>query len=237
MLNFYSCGCTSRGDVHILSKCEEHGGFIVALQKDQVNKVRCFTSDCGIRIRHQNLQDVTAACVEKEIRFDLICSYPEHGAFYAHNALLEDGWRRKINPVMGDLYTLLKNKGHLLFVVEQTLLARVLYDCIMAGFHLNSITIVSSTVMMEKHHEQTPENYIYKFAVLFSKSGTDFTLPEYSRFSELADLLSELEPKRLLETSCIHTPFLKIATKTLGVCENYNRYVELKRKLCSNSTS
>lgn len=236
MLNFYSCGCTSRGHVPITARCGEHNGYIVALQKDQVTKKRSFRSD-GIHIRHHPLSDVTEACLEKGITFDLICSYPEHGSFYAHDSLVENGWRRKLNPLMPDLYSVLREDGHLLFVVEQTMLARALYDSLMAGFVMNSICIVSSTIAFEPIHEKIPEMYTYKFAILLSKNGSDFKLPDYARLADLPSLLKKLKPRRVLETSCIHTPFLHIAPKTLGVCENYNRYVEIKRKLCQNSQS
>lgn len=233
MLNFYSCGCTAIGDVPILSRCGLHGGHVVALVKDQVNQIRSFRSG-DIRIKHKPLPAVIADCRSKNIAFDLIAAYPEHASFYAHDSLVEKGWRRKINPLIGDLHSLLTDDGHMLLIIEQTLLARALYDCFMSGFELNSVTLVSSVIAHEPYHKLWPEFYVYKFALLFSKHGEGLQLPEYVPMSKLHKHLEPLRPKKLLELSCIHPPFLHLADKTLGVCENYSRYVKLKAQLCES---
>lgn len=233
MLNFYSCGCTSDDDVSALSRCEEHGTHLVATVRDQVQKPRSFRVD-NLRIRHHSLDETLATISEKKIKFDLICSYPEHTPLYAYNQL-ESGWTKTVNPLMGKLYDALHDDGHLVFVVEQALLARILFDCTMSGFCLNSISVVSSLVPIEPYHANWPEFYVYKFAVLFSKHGSGSKLPEYMRLSRLhIRLRKKFRPNRVLETSCIHAPFLHIASNTIGVCENYNRYEKLKRELCQD---
>lgn len=231
MLNFYSCGCTADGDIPVLSRCGEHNGYVVAAVRDKVLKRASFRVD-DLRIRHHPLKETLATIREKKIKFDLICSYPEHAHLYAYNSM-DEGWRLRVNPQLGELYDSLTNDGHLVFVVEQTLLARVIYDCLMHGFCMNSVSVVSSIIAYEPLHEKWPEFYVYKFAVLFSKSGTDAKLPSYMRLSKLhLRLKKKFRPRRVLETSCIHTPFLHIAPKTIGVCEDYNRYSKLKRELC-----
>lgn len=232
MLNFYSCGCTARGDIPILSRCGEHNGHVVALIKDQVVQRKSFKVD-NLWVKHQPLKEVLNNCIDKKILFDVVCSYPEHGSFYAHDALVEDGWRRKINPILPDLYSILKDDGHLVFIVEQTLLARLLYDGLMAGFTINSVSITSSLIAYEPYHTYFPEMYVYKFAVVFSKLGGEFKLPEYIAMSKIHRKVRKLKPDKLFETSCIHTPFLSIAKKTLGVCENPLRYFKLKKGIAA----
>jgi hypothetical protein len=174
------------------------------------------------------------ALKEKNITFDLICGYPEHGDFFAYNAL-ESGWAKRSVPAIPKIVDALTEDGHLLLVIEQALLSRVIYDCLMVGLHLNSVSIVSSKIAYEPYHEKWPEFYVYKFAVLFSKEHSDTMLPEYKQLAKLHKTVKRLlEPRRVFDISCIHTPFLHIASqRTLGVCENYNRYSKLKRELCT----
>ena len=231
MLNLYSCGCTVAGDVPILSRCSEHNTFIVSALVDKVGKRRSFRVE-NKRIRHYPMREALESFNSKNIKFDLICGYPDHNPLHAYNAL-ESGWSILRNTEFDDLYLALKSDGHMLLVVEQTVLSRTLYDALLAGFNLNSVSIVSSPTPILPLHKNWPEFYVYKFAILFSKNGSSVKLPDYMRLSKVhVKLRKLLQPKRLLELSCIHKPFLQIADENIGICEDLDRYTNLKRELC-----
>lgn len=233
MLNLYSCGCIQHGDVPVLSRCEKHNCYLVGTLRNKVAKRRSFRVD-DLRIRHHPLSETLETLQEKRIRFDLICSYPEHDPLHAYNAL-ESGWHTSINPMFVELNNVLAPEGHMLLVVEQTLLAKVVYDCLLSGFTLNSISIVSSPAAIIPLHVNWPEFYVYKFAILLSKKGSGITLPGYLPLAKVHKRLKKLfEPRSVLDTSCIHNSFLSIADKTIGVCEDEKRYIRLKRELCKN---
>lgn len=230
MLNFYSCGCTAQGDVPAISRCAEHNGWIVATVKNEVTKKQMVKAN-GTTLAHAPVEEVLQKCIERKMHFDLICSFPEHAVFYAMNSVLQDAWRQKINPIMPLLYQCLSKKGHMVFIVEQSLLARLLYDGAMAGFEINSTTLISSSIKEEPLYKQKfPELHVYKFAVVFSKGGK-YSLPDFLPLRKLARRLARLEPRRVLDISCIHTPFLELGERRVGICENYQRYSKLKREL------
>lgn len=232
MINFYGCGCSVIGlNVSPVSRCEEHGRPYVSSIRNKVSKPRAFKSD-ELRIRHHSLDATFAAIREKQIKFDLICGYPDHDPIYSYNALEPHGWPIVQNPLFAQMFNSLTDEGHVLLVIEQTVLARVLYDATMCGFKTNSISIVTCLKPMMPIHTNWLEMYVYKFAVLLSK-GTEHKMPRYMRMPKIhIKLRKKFQPRKVLDISCLHKPFLRIAPKTIGVCEDESRYLELKRKLC-----
>lgn len=129
MINLYSCGCHATGDIPIMTRCEQHNGWIVAAieqaRRKEVLKTRRVT------VWHDTLYNNLRRLPDQH--FHHIFAYPEHDLLYAYSHMTPKAWREANIELFAQIKRLLKPGGYATLIVDYGALHTVLYQAAMVG--------------------------------------------------------------------------------------------------------
>lgn len=229
--NVYSCGCTARS-VPILSRCKDHDGMVVAVHDEIVGDdvaTTYRTPDKNLTLVHSSL--IAGMKKIKDERAGLVLTYPSHVAFAARDNIVTTSFCDFPDKYFPECYRILKDDGHVVLIVESFILSSVLYCASMAGFKVNSVSLVAMTLMDEPMAAKfIREWYYYKHCVVLSKHGDGYTLGNF-KMKATTNIAKKFNPSGVVvDTSCIHWPFALQSAKThktIGIVSNPRRYTNI----------
>lgn len=133
MISLYSCGCHATGDIPTLSRCEEHGGYVVVCHNHSVQKRSLKKGRAILRLDTllHNLRRL------KDNRYSYIFAYPEHHVMHAMAHMTPKAWRDTDMEMMGHLYRVLKPGGYISIIVDPSVSNTVLYQAAKLGFKVD----------------------------------------------------------------------------------------------------
>lgn len=241
LLNVYSCGCTAL-DVPPLSRCKTHSGHVVAAAANFAGPRRSFLSDDK---RVAILYDSTVEGMRrlKDASVGLIFSYPDQFLFTVRSLIDPASFLHFPDTYFPECRRVLRPYGSAVLIVETFALSAVVYCAHMAGFRVDSTSVVRLPIIDEPLvSDFVNEYYVYKACVTLSlrnspSSGQvrDMSLKSSPR------LIDRLYPGKglILDTSCIHYPFVMSArktAKTVGIITDLRRYRAMRRLIKSLDT-
>lgn len=133
MISLYNCGCYAVGDIPVLSRCEEHNGYVVVCHNQNVGTDRFVHRDMTLwqgTLLH-NLRRLKAE------QFSYIFAYPEHNELSASQWMTPDGWLRMRLEWMAHLKRVLKPGGYISMIVEPSVTHTVLYQAALLGLRVD----------------------------------------------------------------------------------------------------
>lgn len=133
MISLYNCGCYAVGDIPVLSRCEEHNGYVVVCHNQNVGTDRFVHRDMTLwqgTLLH-NLRRLKAE------QFSYIFAYPEHNELSASQWMTPDGWLRMRLEWMAHLKRVLKPGGYISMIVEPSVTHTVLYQAALLGLSVD----------------------------------------------------------------------------------------------------
>lgn len=235
MLNVYSCGCTAL-DVSVVSQCEEHGGYVVAATEDvvpQSNRKAFMTKDKSAILFYTNLLEGMRKLSAGST--GLIFSYPDHFHFYTREFVATEAFRDFPDRYFPECRRILRKDGHIALIVEHTILSSVVYCARLSGFKLDDYFLVPMYISdLSLKHSFVDKYATYKAALVFSRNGESSNKKCANLKGFERHALSLHHKGLILDTSCIHYPFLVKSSKkskSVGIVSNYKRYTALKQKL------
>lgn len=155
MISLYNCGCYAVGDIPILSRCEEHNGFVVVCHNQNVKEERFVHRDMTLwqgTLLH-NLRKLKAE------QFSYIFAYPEHSELYASQFMSPLGWRNMRLEWLAHLKRVLKPGGYISMIFDPAVTHTVLYQAALLGL---SVDVRPHT---SEHYTKEPySTHSYAFA-------------------------------------------------------------------------
>lgn len=242
-LNVYSCGCTAM-DVSVVSTCDEHGGYVVSATDDVIGRSdrRSFmTKDKSSILLYA---DVLGAMRKlKDSSVGLVLSYPDHFFFYVRSLTNDKAFRDFPDSYFTECRRILARDGHIVLVVEPAIITSVVFCAAMSGFQIANQFLIRMRIV---DHVETDKDSIgdngYRAVLFFSRTGQDIEHEVRTVKDVRSAALSLHKSGLILDTSCIHHPFVVSArkkAKTIGIVSGRRRYEALKSrlaKLCNNKS-
>lgn len=131
MINQFSCGCVMVGDVPTVTRCEDHGGYIVACHNQNVPERRYRNKGGDLNIWQgtllHNLRRLKDQC------FSFVFAYPELNILSPMSWLTHEAWRNTDMEMFRHLKRILKPGGYISFVVDPSVLHTVTYQASKVG--------------------------------------------------------------------------------------------------------
>jgi len=133
MISYFNCGCHATGDIPILSRCEEHNGFIVVCANHDVKHQR-FSNAYGTVWQGTLLHNLRKL---KDAQFSYVFAYPEHHVLNAMNWFTPKAWRDTDMELMHHLKRILAPGGYISFIVDPSVSHTVLYQAYKLGMKVD----------------------------------------------------------------------------------------------------
>lgn len=237
MLSVYSCGCSAR-NVPPVSRCLEHNGHVVVSMDRDVPRHRRASKkskDGRLLLLYDSLQGGMSRLKDNSV--GLVLSYPDHFPFAARESVFGSAFLSFPDPYFTECRRLLRDDGHIVLVVEHSVLSAVLYSAAMSGFRINSVSWVRMEIKdLPSGQDFLNANSVYKFCVVLAPDTSKSRMTLGSGTVRDGTFIAEKfhTDGFILDTSCIHYPFVlasKKVSKTVGIVSGRYRYRSIVERI------